>query len=451
VGRFIPEGHGEGGAPAARPSPHPCWLREPLSQRVVLERLDNGPVIAVLENPHAPTVTIAGSLLAGRAMEPERPSTPALTAAMLERGTARHTRMELARELEDHGLELNVEAPTSSPTVVSFSAQGLAEELPRLGSLLAEVLREPAFPEEELEKLRTRVLGLLARERQETFPNAFGALTRKLYPVGHPYRRRTVEEREAEVRSLDRDQLAAFHRGLYGPASLVLAVVGKVRPAEVIRLAHDLFGDWNGGVDRIPEAPPALPPAPGEELIEIADRPNVDVLLGHATTLVRGADDQAAATLANACLGQSTLTSRLGVEVRDRAGLTYGIYSRFFGTLHLPGPWGIYLGVAPENLERARRLCVDIVGRFVEEGPTEEEVAEQRESQAGSYTVGLATNGGVARELVAVLTSGEGLEALDGYPRSLLETSREEVAAAARRHLHPESLVLTAAGSIAGR
>jgi len=325
--------------------------------------------------------------------------------------------MELARELEDHGLELNVEAPTSSPTLVSFSAQGLAEELPRLARLLAEVLREPVFPEEELEKLRTRALGLLARERQETFPNAFGALTRRLYPVGHPHRRRTVEEREAEVRGLARDELEAFHRTVYGPASLVLAVVGQVRPAEVRRLADELLGDWAGGVERPPAAPSPLPPEPGEEFIEIPDRPNVDVLLGHAGGLVRGAPDQAAVALANACLGQSTLTSRLGVEVRDRAGLTYGVYSRFFGTLHLPGPWGVYLGVAPENLRRAQEMCRDIIRRYVEEGPTEEEVAEQREAQAGSYAVGLATNSGVARELVAVLTSGEGIGSLSSYPR----------------------------------
>jgi len=451
VGRFIPEGAGGGEGDATGPSPHPCWLREPLAERVSVERMDNGATIAVLENPHAPTVTVAGALLAGRAFEPRgRASVPAMTAAMLDRGTVRHTRMELARELEDHGLELNVEAPAGSPTLVSFSAQGLAEELPRLAGLLAEVLRDPVFPQEELDKLRTRALGLLARERQETYPNAFGALTRHLYPAGHPHRRRTVEEREAEVRSLTREELETFHRRVYGPASLVLAVVGQVRPAEVRGMAGELLGDWRGGMEQLPGAVPPLPPHRAEELIPIADRPNVDVLLGHAAGLVRGAPDQAAAVLANACLGQSTLTSRLGVEVRDRAGLTYGIYSRFFGTMHLPGPWAVYLGVAPKDLRRAQAMCLDIVRRFVDEGPTEEEVAEQRETQSGSYTVGLATNGGVARELVAVLTSGEGVGSLSGYPQLLREVTREEVAAAARKYVRPEALVLAAAGSLDG-
>jgi len=394
-------------------------------------------------------VTVAGSLLAGRAFAPGgRASVPGMTAAMLERGTRRHDRMQLARELEDHGLEIGVDAPAASPTLATFSGQGLAEELERLAGLLAEVLREPTFPEDELEKLRERALGQLTRERQETFPTALGALTRRLYPPGHPYVRRTVEEREAEVRSLRRDELAELHAGLYGAASLVLAVVGDVEAEVVWRLFGDLFDGWSGGTSGVSNPAAPLPAGRASELIRIADRPNVDILLGHAGALTRGDDDHPAAVLANACLGHSTLTSRLGMEVRDRAGLTYGVYSRFFGTLHLPGPWGIYLGVAPENVRKADRLCRDIVRRFVDEGPTEDEVAEQREAQSGAYRVGLATNSSVARELVTALASGLGIGFLDDYPRRVLAVTRDEVAAAARRHMHPDRLVTAAAGSV---
>ena len=82
--------------------------------------------------------------------------------------------------------------------------------------------------------------------------------------------------------------------------------------------------------------------------------------------------------LANSCLGQSTLTSRLGVAVRDGAGLTYGIYSRFFGTLHVAGPWATALGVSADNLDRAVELSLEVIAKYVEEGPTEEELADER-------------------------------------------------------------------------
>ncbi len=447
VGWFVPEGGG--GIELATVAPAPCFYRAPFSERVTVKDLPGRARLAVLPNPHAPTVTIAGSLLAGRALvEDGRASVAAFTAAMAERGTRRRGRLELARELEDHGLELAVDAPSGSPTLATFSAQGLAEHLPRLASLLAEVLREPTFPSQELEKLREQALGQLARERQETFPRAFAALTRHLYPPTHPLFRRTIAEREQEVRGLVREDLEAFHGSAYGPASLVIAVVGQVDPDDVPAVLADAFDGWEGGVASPPGFPVPPPCGRAEELIRLSDRPNVDVLLGHAAGLHRGSADYPAAVLANACLGHSTLTSRLGLELRDRAGLTYGVYSRFFGVVHVPGPWAVYLSVAPENLRRAEALCRSTIERYVSDGPTDAEVAEERDAQSGSYRVGLATNSGVARELVTALTCGLDVGLLDDYPSRLAELSRDEVLEALRRHLDPESLVMTAAGSL---
>lgn len=450
VGWFVPEnGRGGGTNVAAHPRPKPCYHHAPLPDRVVEQAIPGGGRLAVLANPHAPTVTIAGALPAGHAFVPDgRASIAGLTASMLDRGTARHSRMALAAELEDHGLQIDIGASASAPTLVTFSAQGLAEELPRLAGLLAEVLAEPAFPAAELEKLREQTLGQLARERQETFPTAFASLSRRLYPAQHPHHRRPVEVRESEVAEVSVDDLAEFHRRVYGPASLVVAVVGDVDPDRVAELWAKKLSDWEGGITELPTA--EIPEVAGhaEELIYLADRPNVDVLLGHAGAVARSGPDYPAAVLANAVLGQSTLTSRLGVEVRDRAGLTYGIYSRFFGTGHLPGPWGIYLTVAPENLRRAEELCRSILGRYLEDGPTEAELEDERQAQAGAYRVGLATNAGVARELVSLLVAGLPVQYLEEYPSRLLKIGRDEVVGVLRRHFHPEALTLTAAGSV---
>jgi len=421
------------------------------AERVGSHELAGGGNLAVLANPHAPTVTIAGSLRAGPALAADgRFSVPGLTAAMLERGTAEHGRMELARELEDHGLQLIVRASSATPTVVSFTAQGLAEELPRLLGLTAEVLRLPTFPSEELDKLREQVLGSLVRERQETHALAYAALTRALYAEGHPLRRRPVEVREREVSLLSRDDLAAFHDAAYHPASLVLAVVGDVDPVQVASLVGEQLEGWEGGGAADVVIPDTAETQPAEERIQIADRPNLDVFLGHSAELLRGAPDYAAAVLANSCLGQSTLTSRLGMAVRDSEGLTYGIYSRFFGTLQLPGPWAISLGVSAENLDRAVELSREVVADYLVEGPSPEELADERAALAGAYRVGLATNAGIARELVTALTAGEAVDRLDRFPEEILAVDRDQVMDAIRTHLHPERLVLTAAGDFDG-
>lgn len=449
VGWLEPE---EGGAPAAAtgvPGPLPCFLSRPIADRVSLHGLPGGARLAVLPNPHAPTVTVAGTLRAGRTMVADgRFGVAGLTAAMLDRGTARHDRLGLAREVEDHGLQLAVDTSGSLPTVVTMSVQGLAEELPRMAALLAEVLREPTFPPEQLELLREQVLGSLRREREETFPQGFAALTRLLYPAGHPHHRRTVEARRDELAAVTRDDLVDFHRRTYSPAQLVLAVVGQVEPGAVQgELARALDG-WATPPLPAPEWPEPGPEVGGEARVAIADRPNLDVFLGRVGRLRRTDPDYPAAMLANSCLGQSTLTSRLGAEVRDRAGLTYGIYSRFFGTLEVPGPWAIFLSVGPRDLERAVALCREVAADYWRSGPREEELEDERQSLAGSYRVALATNAGVARELVTLLTTGEPLESIDRYPEVLLATGREAVMEAIRRHLDPERLVMTAAGSL---
>jgi zinc protease len=421
------------------------------ADRVSNHRLPGGARLAVLANPHAPTATIAGTLLAGPARATNgRFAVPGLVAAMLDRGTIDYSRIELARELEDHGLQLVVRASASTPTIVSFSAQGLAEELPRLVRLLVEVLRRPSFPAEELDKIREQVLGSLVREREETSARAFAALTRGLFPEGHPLHRRAIEVREKEIRSLTRDELSEFHTRVYGPATVALAVVGDVEAGRVTSLFEGELAGWDGAEEVVFEADEKGAPGSPEERIQIPDRPSIDVYLGHRGRLLRGDADYPASVLANSCLGQSTLTSRLGMAVRDGAGLTYGIYSRFFGTLHVAGPWATALGVSAENLDRAVELSLDVIAKYVEEGPTEEELADERSALAGSYRVGLATNSGIARELVTALTADEPIERLDLFPEQLLAVDRDQVVEAIRTHLHPDQIIVTAAGDFEG-
>jgi len=448
VGWFVPDGGG-GADSAHPPAPRPCYLRQPFADRVDLRDLPGGARLAVLANPHAPTVTIAGTVGAGlTAATDGRFTVPSVTAAMLDRGTKGHDRLGLARELEDHGLHLGVRAMANAPKVVSFSAQGLAEELDRLALLLIEVLRFPVFPADELDRLRQRILGALRREREDTSAQAYSGLSRRLYPVGHPLHKRQVEDRESELEGVTRDDLEAFHRATYGPGSLVLAVVGNVQADAVAAALSHRLEAWAGATPPMPEFPVSGDGGHEATRIHLPDRPNLDFYLGHTGRLLRGEADLAAAVLANSCLGQSALTSRLGVAVRDGEGLSYSVYSRFFGTLGLPGPWAVSCGVAAGNLDRAVELCREVVAEYVADGPGETELEDERQAQAGAYQVGLATNAGIAGELVSTLTAGEDVSRLDEYPRQLLATTRDEVVEATRKHIRPDELTLAVAGTL---
>ena len=451
AGWFMPsDGNGgSDGGPTRAARPRPCFLREPLSERVRATELANGTRIASVRNPFAPTITVAGAFLAGRAMAPaERPEVASLTAAMLKRGTRKRTRLELARALEDRGLEISVESPPSMPTLVTFSAQGLAEHTGSLLELLFDLLREPSFPSEELDRVRQRILAALARERHHTSMRAYGAFCRQLYPEGHAHHIRPVATREAAVATVDREMLVTHHHRLYGPASLVMAVVGDVQHADLEEQIGAAVSDWSGGQTTVPAVPEPEQPATAEQRIHLDDRPNIDVLVGQRSSLCRTDADFTAAWLANSCLGYSTLTSRLGRVVRDEAGLTYGINSRFHGTLHQPGPWAVRMGVSRENLERALELVRTEIRRFCDEGPTAAELDEERESQAGAYAVALATNGGLANELLMTLASGQGPHDIELRPQRLRETTLDQVRETITARWQLDEMVTAMAGSL---
>ena len=187
---------------------------------------------------------------------------------------------------------------------------------------------------------------------------------------------------------------------------------------------------------------------PGAAREPMADKPNLDVVLGCPGGLRRRDDDFLAALLGNAVLGQSTLSSRLGRRLRDREGLTYGVVSRFFGASLVDGPWATTFSVAPTELERALTVCREEIAGFVADGPTEAELADERAAMAGSYRVSLATPSGVARELARLARHGLPLAVLDALPERILGTTRDEVVAATVPHIGPESLSVAVAGEL---
>jgi predicted Zn-dependent peptidase len=139
-----------------------------------------------------------------------------------------------------------------------------------------------------------------------------------------------------------------------------------------------------------------LQPAAIHETVVMKDKPNVDVVIGHASRLRRSNPDFIAARIANNALGQSTLSSRLGLKVRDEMGLTYGINSSFAESGIVDGPFVITVTVAPENVDLAVGATVEIVNDYIANGIREDELKDEQSSIIGSYKIGLATNGGMA-------------------------------------------------------
>ncbi|MGH9899147.1 MAG: M16 family metallopeptidase, partial [Pyrinomonadaceae bacterium] len=187
---------------------------------------------------------------------------------------------------------------------------------------------------------------------------------------------------------------------------------------------------------------------PQRELVKIKDKASVDILMGTTSMLRRDAADFYAAILANSALGESTLSSRLGLQVRDKEGLTYGIGCRFRSPGLCAGPWYITVTVNPQNVDRAIESATNILKNYVTDGITAEELVNEKSSAIGSYKVSLSTNAGIAEAIWNAQFFGLGVDYPDRYPGLINAVTLEEARAAARKHLRPEALTTVIAGDV---
>jgi zinc protease len=416
----------------------------PSTQKTERVVLPNGLVLLVRENHASPTFSLSGRIKAGAAFDPAgKPHTAALTAAALMRGTKKQGKLELARKLEDVGASLGY---GSGPEEVTVSGRALARDLDRMLDLLAETLTQPAFPAEEVEKLKRETVARLKQDEDSTSVRARRALAQALYPRGHPYYVYNVDEAVAAVNGLDSGALAAFHEARYGADATVLAIVGDVSAKRVAEAAaRRLSGMRKTGKAKVEVPDVPLRETAGKETVFVAEKPNVDVLLGHQGIIRRTDQDYYPALIGNFVFGGAP-SARLFQEVRDRKGLSYGIYSSLVAT-HGAGPWTVSMTLNPQNVEKALPLVEEMAKELVSKGLSAEELAAAKETLVGSYKVGLSTNGGVAQVLATFESYGFSPGFVAEHPKRIEAVTREEVSAVLSRAFHPEKAHVVIAGT----
>jgi zinc protease len=429
-----------GSTPARAPSSHSAAR----PTRVVLE---NGVTVIVQPNHANSTISLSGALLsAGSVLDPaDKRGIASFTASLLSRGTQSRSLLEIASTLENRGASASVSGGSEH---VSLSARSLTRDFETVLDILADQLRNPAFPPEELEKARSQTLAAIENARQSTSALARIAFMRALYPAGHPYRDATLDEMSAVVKSLTREDIVAFHKARYGPERLVLTIVGDVEPARAVEAVKKYFGDWSPK-GNLPEV--SIPDVTNTQLgaaptiINLPDKAQANVLYGYIGRLRRSDPDFYPVVVMNTILGGG-MNSRLFKNVRDRLGVVYSINSNIDATLG-QGPFTIGFGANPQNVQRAVSEMRRQLTLSREEGFTSEEVAAAIDYLSGSYAVTLATNGAVAGQLLVAEVYGLGLDYIGQRNNLYRAVTTEQVNAAAKKYLSPNSGALVIAGT----
>jgi zinc protease len=414
----------------------------PGSDDINRTQLPNGVTVLSRPNFNSPSVVISGHLPAGGLFDPDdRLGLADFTASALMRGTARHTFQQISDLLESAGASLNVAGGTHT---ASFVGKALSEDLDLLLGMLAEALRQPVFPSDQVERLRAQLLTGLAIRAQDTGEMASLAFDQVVY-AGHPYSRPDDGYPET-IQAITQADLAEFHRKHYGPRGLVIAIVGGIQPVQAVEKAAQALGDWQNPLQ--PE-PPTLPALSSLEhtvtrKVGIPGKFQSDIVLGAAGP-ARRSQDYTAASLGNSVLGQFGMMGRIGDVVREQAGLAYYAHSSLSGGIG-PGPWSVSAGVDPANVTQAVDMICQEIARFVREPVSAEELADSQANFIGRLPLSLESNSGVAGALINVERYDLGLDYYRNYPDMVRAVTPEMVLEAARRYLDPDRLGIAVAG-----
>lgn len=426
----------------------PKERRATFASQVVREVLPNGMTLLLMANRGTGSIAIQGATYAGDFFAPDaKASVPGICANMMTKGSSKYSKVELAEILEEMGTRIGF---GSDKFKTNFGTLIDATDFSQFVGILADVVRNPLFLEEELVQTRREYQAALTRALNNTGQRARQALLETLYPKGHPFHERPYEQRIQELDAIGADDLKRFHKEYFSPRSTILTVVGDIDPEDARReiLAH--FSDWQGPERKSISVDEIAMPAQRRRLeIPLADKANVDIMIGHPTSLSRKSKDFFAAFIANSALGGDTISDRLGKVLRVQHGLTYGIYCGFEDLSFGASAWKIQLSVNPNNVEEALTLVDKVVADYLKKGISKIELEDKIGDAVGSFTVQLRSSTGIAQALCRFESMGLTVEDMDNLATDFYGVTKAQVDEAMRQYFRPDKAVIALAGTLA--
>jgi zinc protease len=364
-----------------------------------------------------------------------------LASSMLMRGSTKHTREQLRDEFD------------RLKATVSVGGEGAAVEtlranLPAVLRLVAEILREPAFPEHEFEQLKRSVATSIESQKSEPGALAGLQLERHLnpYPPEHWLYTPTLDERMQRLQQVNIADLRRCQSDFYGASDSELAVVGDFDADEISSLAQELFGDWKSprAFKRIAanyHDAPAI-----NRNLDTPDKANAVFQAGLNLQLRDSDPDYPALALGNYLLGGAS-DARLTRRIREQEGLSYSVRSSLSaGAIDAVGEFGISAIYAPQNRARIEAAVLDVLQQVLRDGFTAAEVNAARKGYLALRKLGRTQDGTLAGRLATNAYLGRRFSWDADFDAKIAALTPQQIQNALKRHLDPNKLSIVKAG-----
>jgi zinc protease len=404
--------------------------------------LENGLQVLLLSDHSSPTVTLNGHVLAGNGFDlPVKAGVASLTAETLMGGTQTQDARSIAKVLEDRGASLDF---SSFREGVEIEGHALASDLNVLLKTLGAVLQDAVFPDFELELSRQQAISNLQMELDDPARLGRRVLQQKLYPLGHPFH---VFPTIESLKAITKADVLEFYRQRYAPQNTVLTLVGDFDSAQVRSQLKEVLGNWSVKAGQ-PQAfvTAELPNTLQRVQESLPGKTQAVTYMGYPGIERRDPRFYAALVL-NQILGGDTLSSRLGTEIRDRQGLTYGIYS-YFAAGQQAGPFVIEMQTSPEDTEKAIQSTLALLHQLRKSGVSDAELNTAKRSIVNSYPVELASLDTVAQRILANAVDGASIEEIRDFPRKIDAITMQQINEAIQDLIQPDHLLIVTAGPV---
>jgi len=410
-------------------------VAEPRSEPMKLVTLDNGLRVLIERDTRLPVVSLQWYHLGGLlADEPGREGVANAMSAMMLKGAGDLTADEISRRLEETGSQMSSGCGNNTFYV---TAQALTEHFPPVLELMATVIAEPTFPEDEWAKMRPRLLDAV-RAIDERWSSQLISTFQEHYFGEHPWSQMTAGRAEV-IESLDAEQLRRFHRARIAAPDGVLAIVGDVEPDEVERRVREHFGRLPGEAELPFEAAEPQPRVPGVEQATTA-KPLTAVQIGFAPGLARDNPDYAAMTVMTKVVSNFPAGWLHQALRGEGPGLVYAS-AAFSRTGVIPGYWSIVFNTSAASAPEAIRRSRAVVDRLRDETVDEATLRRARSTALVSEVIGQEANGRRATQAALDELYGVGFANADQLAAQIRQTTAADIQRVARRYLR-ESLTL---------
>lgn len=399
-----------------------------------------GTRVLFVRAPELPMLDLRLVFDAGSARDGKLAGLASVTNRMLDEGTPTRDTTQIANAFENVAAEFR-QSSYRDMAVAELRVLTDPQFLNPALDVFADVMAHPTFPEDTYKRIFQGAE--VGQQQQKQSPSTQAALLffKTLYG-SHPYATPTTGTTDS-LKQIRVEDLRDFHKRYYTAGNAVLAMVGDVSEEQARQISERLGAALPAG-EHAPALPEVLPLKKASHVTLPFASEQTHILLGQPG-ITRLDPDYYPLLVGNEILGGGGFGSWLTTEIREKRGLTYGVYSSF-SPMRSQGPFLLSLSTRTDQADEALRLMRQVLKQFIEQGPTSEQVQDAVSNLVGSYPLDTASNYSIVGNLGMIGFYGLPLDQMDRYVRDVQAVTPEQIRDAFRRHVQPERMLLVTVG-----